>query len=168
MLRKRWRATVWCGKSKYAISSGWLKEGSASHPDDIITLASPIRMRYQPQLGHANDIRWKGMSSGWVNYWQYLIRDAILPIVKSSGWDTANRYVIRMRYWKQFSNPDEILKIVKSSGWLRDQINYLIRMTYGGMICLPRTCFLSSALNGQSNLTCLKHVTLNHDKVNFR
>ena len=38
MLRKRWRATAWCGKSKFAISSGWLKTGSVSHPDDIITL----------------------------------------------------------------------------------------------------------------------------------
>ena len=37
-VRKRWRATAWCGKSKFAISSGWLKTGSVSHPDDIITL----------------------------------------------------------------------------------------------------------------------------------
>ena len=37
-LRKRWRATACCGKSKFAISSGWLKKGSVSHPDDIITL----------------------------------------------------------------------------------------------------------------------------------
>ena len=37
-LQKRWRATAWCGKSKFAISCGWLKIGSVSHPDDIITL----------------------------------------------------------------------------------------------------------------------------------
>ena len=37
-VRKRWRATACCGKSKFAISSGWLKKGSVSHPDDIITL----------------------------------------------------------------------------------------------------------------------------------
>ena len=38
-LRKRWRATAWCGKSKFTISSGWLKNGSLCHPDDIITLS---------------------------------------------------------------------------------------------------------------------------------
>ena len=37
-LRKRWRATACCGKSKFAISSRWLNIGSVSHPDDIITL----------------------------------------------------------------------------------------------------------------------------------
>ena len=31
-----------------------------------------------------------------------------------------------------------------------------------------RTCFLLSALIGQSNQTCLKHLTLKHDNVNFR
>ena len=36
-LRKRWRATAYCGKSKFAISSGWLKSGSVCHPDDMIT-----------------------------------------------------------------------------------------------------------------------------------
>ena len=39
IVRKRWRATAWCGKSKFAISSGWLKNGSLCHPDDIITLS---------------------------------------------------------------------------------------------------------------------------------
>ena len=38
-LRKRWRATTWCGKSKFAISSGWLSNGSGCHPDDIKTLS---------------------------------------------------------------------------------------------------------------------------------
>ena len=38
-LRKRWRATAWCGKSKFTISSGWLTNGSLCHPDDIITLS---------------------------------------------------------------------------------------------------------------------------------
>ena len=38
-VRKRWRATAWCGKSKFTISSGWLKNGSLCHPDDIITLS---------------------------------------------------------------------------------------------------------------------------------
>ena len=39
MVRKRWRATAWCGKSKFAISSGWLTNGSLCHPDDITTLS---------------------------------------------------------------------------------------------------------------------------------
>ena len=38
-VRKRWRATAWCGKSKFTISSGWLTNGSLCHPDDIITLS---------------------------------------------------------------------------------------------------------------------------------
>ena len=38
ILRKHWRATAWCGKSKFSISSGWLKKGSVSHPHDMITL----------------------------------------------------------------------------------------------------------------------------------
>ena len=38
-LRKRWRATAWCGKSKFAISSGWLTNGSLCHPDDITALS---------------------------------------------------------------------------------------------------------------------------------
>ena len=38
LVRKRWRATACCGKSKFAISSGWLTKGSVCHPDDIITL----------------------------------------------------------------------------------------------------------------------------------
>ena len=38
-VRKRWRATAWCGKSKFAISSGWLTNGSLCHPDDITTLS---------------------------------------------------------------------------------------------------------------------------------
>ena len=38
-VRKRWRATAWCGKSKFTISSGRLKNGSLCHPDDIITLS---------------------------------------------------------------------------------------------------------------------------------
>ena len=33
---------------------------------------------------------------------------------------------------------------------------------------LPRTCFLSSALIGQSYIACLKHVTLKYGSVNFR
>ena len=37
-LQKRWRATACCEKSKFAISSGWLKKWSVSYPDDIITL----------------------------------------------------------------------------------------------------------------------------------
>ena len=37
-LRKRWRATACCGKSKFAIASRWLKKGSVSHPGDTITL----------------------------------------------------------------------------------------------------------------------------------
>ena len=37
--RKRRRATACCGKSELAISPGWLKKGSVSHPDDIITLS---------------------------------------------------------------------------------------------------------------------------------
>ena len=36
---KRWRATVCCEKSKFAISSRWLKNGSACHPVDIMTLS---------------------------------------------------------------------------------------------------------------------------------
>ena len=39
ILRKRWRTTACCGKSKFVISSGWLTKGSVSHPDDIITLS---------------------------------------------------------------------------------------------------------------------------------
>ena len=39
MVRKRWRATAWCGKSKFAISSGWLTNGSLCHPDDITALS---------------------------------------------------------------------------------------------------------------------------------
>ena len=39
LVRKRWRATACCGKSKFAISSGWLKGGSVCHPDDIIALS---------------------------------------------------------------------------------------------------------------------------------
>ena len=38
-LRKRWRATAWCGKLKFPISSGWLTNGSLCHPDDIITFS---------------------------------------------------------------------------------------------------------------------------------
>ena len=37
-LRKRWGDTACCEKSKFAISSGWLKKGNVSHPDDIIQL----------------------------------------------------------------------------------------------------------------------------------
>ena len=39
VVRKRWRATTCCEKSKFAISSGWLKNGSVCHLDDMITLS---------------------------------------------------------------------------------------------------------------------------------
>ena len=55
-LRKRWRATACCGKSKFAISSGWLKSGSVCHPDDIITLSQLIRMTYGGMICHPDDI----------------------------------------------------------------------------------------------------------------
>ena len=61
-VRKGWRATACCEKKmKFAISSAWLEKGSVSHPDDIITLPQLIRVRYQSQLSHPDDTRWKGM-----------------------------------------------------------------------------------------------------------
>ena len=90
IIRKRWRATAWCGKSKFAISSGWLKNGGVCHPDDIITLSYLIRMRYQFQLSHPDDIWWNDMSSGWHTTESISHPDEKLPIVKSSGWDIAN------------------------------------------------------------------------------
>ena len=64
-LRKRWRAAACCGKLKFAISSGWLKNGSVCHPDNIITLSQLIRMRYQFRLSHPDDIWRYDMSSWW-------------------------------------------------------------------------------------------------------
>ena len=112
ILRKRRRATAWCGKSKFAISSGWLKKGSVSHPDDIITLPKLIRMRNQPQLSHPDDTKWKSMSSEWHNEFTVTHPDEIPTPGKSSGWHNVS----------MISHPDEILGIAKSSGWLRDQI----------------------------------------------
>ena len=37
-VQKHWRATTCCEKSKFAISSAWLKSGSVCYPDDLITL----------------------------------------------------------------------------------------------------------------------------------
>ena len=90
-IRKRWRATACCGKSKLAISSGWLKKGSVSHPDDIITLPWLIRMRNQPQLSHPDDIKWKSMSSGWHNEFAVTHPDEIPTPGKSSGWHMHRR-----------------------------------------------------------------------------
>ena len=89
-VRKRRRATACCEKSKFAISSGWLKNGSVGHPGDIITLSSLIRMRYQLQLSHADAIWWHDMSSGWHTAVSISHPVEVLPIVKSSGWDTEN------------------------------------------------------------------------------
>ena len=55
-IRKRWRATACFEKWKFAFSSGWLKNGTLCHPGDIITLSKLIRMRYQLQLRHPDDI----------------------------------------------------------------------------------------------------------------
>ena len=77
---KRWRATACWGKSKFAISSGWLKNGSVmssvwqnsifvTHPDEI-----PISAK----------------SSGWHMVVWYVIRMAYCSVHKSSRWDTTN------------------------------------------------------------------------------
>ena len=128
-LRKRWRATAWCGKSKFAISSGWLKNGSLCHPDDIITLSQPIRMRYQFRLSRPDDIRWDDMSSGWHTAGSKSHPDEIRLGANSSGWlrvqmtlchpDEIGEYR-KSSGWHHtmpISHPDVILPIVKSSGW---------------------------------------------------
>ena len=102
-VRKLWRATTCCGKSKFAIPPRWLQKGNVSHPDDTITLSQLIRMRYQPQLSHPVDIRWKSMSSGWYNKFAVTDSDEIRTPAKSSGWYNAST----------ISHPHEILPIAK-------------------------------------------------------
>ena len=106
-------------------------------------------------LCHPDDIRRFLKSSGWVSYWQYLIRMTYDQCRMSSGWLTMLSYVIRIRsliWW--LSHPDDLAGVGISSGWLTvnslchpDDISfhlmssgwlnwawYLIRMTYGSVI----------------------------------
>ena len=94
-----------------------------------------------------------GISSGWLNYWQFLIRMAWLLAVShrddltigsiSSGWlmCIAGCHLGDLRYspisdgWHNIiwtlSHPDEITMLIpKSSGWLSYR-QYLIQMTCG-------------------------------------
>ena len=68
------------------------------------------------------------MSSGWLNYWQYLIRMTYEHFSMSSEWHIIPPYVIRMTSPKLVSHPDELRQcyyvirityasILKSSGW---------------------------------------------------
>ena len=118
-IRKRWRTTACCGKSKFAISSGWLMGIAVCHPDDL---------RYSP------------ISSGWHNIiWTLSHPDEITILTpKSSGWLSYRQYLVRMTYGYcrmssdemtydiVLSHPDDIT----SSGWVSSW-SYLIRMTYG-------------------------------------
>ena len=97
-VRKRWRATACCGKSKF---------GSIYHPNDIITLSLLIRMRYQFRLSHPDDI-WCYMSSGWHTSVSKSHPDEIRPGANSSG---------LLRVQMTFCHPDEIGQYRKSSGW---------------------------------------------------
>ena len=80
-------------------------------------------MRYQPQLSHPDDIRWKGMSSGWHNGFTVSHPDELAPGRISSGWllDTA------------VCHPDDMSYHHMSSGWLSRNW-YLIRMSYDNVI----------------------------------
>ena len=52
-LRKHGGAAACCGKSKFAISSGWVKNRSVCHPDDNIVIT------------HPDEIPISAKSSGW-------------------------------------------------------------------------------------------------------
>ena len=104
-----------------SISSGWLMpnvlchpdditEFRVSHPDDFWWMQDVIRMTYDVVLCHPDDIRNFTKSSGWVSYWQYLIRMTYAQCIMSSGWHNV--------FWT-----------LKSSGWV-SYCQYLIRMTY--------------------------------------
>ena len=114
-VRNCWRITVCYEKSKFAISSGWHKKGSVSHLDDKIWLPLFIRVRYQPQLSHPDDIRWTGMSSGWHNGFAVTHQDEIPTPAKSPGWHDSST----------INHLDEIRPGANSSGWLRVQMTLL-------------------------------------------
>ena len=61
------------------------------------------------EVSHPNDLSMGGISPGWLNYWQYVIRMTYGYCSMSPGWDN---YVVP-----------------KSSGWLSYR-QYLIRLTY--------------------------------------
>ena len=52
----------------------------------------------------------------------------------SSGWNTDNSYVIRVKYWQQLCHQGEILTTVMSSGWNTDN-SYVIRVKYWQQLC---------------------------------
>ena len=119
ILGKRWRDTACCEKWRSAVSSGRLNSGCVCHPGDIMTLPWLIRMRYQLQLNHPDDILWYDMSPGWHTALDTSHPDEmLLPLAKQFWWLRVASDVIRMRYNPEISHQDDLLKFC-----------YIIRMT---------------------------------------
>ena len=117
-IRKHWRATACCGKSKFAIPSGWLKNWSVCHPDDLWLMQDVTRMTYDVALCHPGEI---------TNLIPTQVIRMIYLFPVSHSYDLwPMHHVIRMGYLALVSHPDKLR-----------QIYYVIQMTYFSILCHP-------------------------------